>query len=372
SAGLMLRSYYNLMRVNVGFDPAHAVTFHVSAAWDEDRTRVSQLQEQLLARVRQVPGVEAAGFTNFLPTEGATLRYQVALAGATQTRESSDRITVGERSVSHGYFQAMVAPLLAGHDCPALTAISDKTPKALVSARFVRQYGNGENIVGRHLRWFDVGDGPPMEIVGVAGEMREDTMKVAPAPYVYVCIAPGAWPDPEYVARTSGDPRAFMSTVRSLVRGVDSSRAVFGMQPLQDLVDEGIRESRLNTRMLGAFALAAIALACVGLYSLMSLVVTSRTREIGVRMTLGAAPGRILSHILIDVARLVGVSIVLGLVLTIAFDRVLRSLLFGVSPLDPLTLCATIVALAIVAVIAAIGPARRAASIDPLAALRLE
>src|SRR5581483_11685609 len=190
SAGLMLRSYYNLMRVNVGFDPAHAVTFHVSAAWDEDRTRVSQLQEQLLARVRQVPGVEAAGFTNFLPTEGATLRYQVALAGATQTRESSDRITVGERSVSHGYFQAMGAPLLAGHDCPALTAISDKTPKALVSARFLRQYGNGENIVGRHLRWFDVGDGPPMEIVGVAGEMREDTIKVAPAPYVYVCIAP--------------------------------------------------------------------------------------------------------------------------------------------------------------------------------------
>jgi predicted permease len=371
SAGLMLRSYYNLSHVDVGFDAEHAMTFHVSAAWDEDRKRVGEFQEELLKKLRATPGVEAAGFTNFLPTEGATLRYQVALEGAANATDTG-RITVGERSITRGYLPAMGAPLIAGQECPPLPAISDHAPKALVSSRFARQFAPGQNIVGRHLRWFDMGGSQPMEIVGVAGEMREDTLNTSPAPYIYVCIAPGGWPDPEYVVRTSGDPRLLRSNIYSLVRGIDGSRAVFGVKPLQDLLDQGLRQPRLNTRMLGFFAFSAIALACVGLYSLMSLLVTARTREIGVRMALGAEPYQILWRILASVGRLVAIGVSAGLALTLFADRVLRSLLFGLSPMDPLTIIAAVIVLAGVAVLASIAPARRAARIDPIDALRME
>lgn len=371
SAGLMLRSYYNLTRVDAGFDAGHALTFHVSAAWNEDRNRVGEMQEQLLAKLRGAPGVEAAGFVNFLPTQGASLRYQVGFEGLEGATDSG-RITVGERSISHGYLKAMGAPLIAGEDCPELGAINDKTPEALVSQRFAEMYGNGRSLVGRHLHWFDMGNSPAMQIIGVVGEMKEDTLNVTPAPYLYVCFAPGGWPDPEYVVRTAGNPRTLEAAIRPLVRSVAPSRAVFGVKTLGELLDEGLQQPRLNTRMLATFALAAILLASVGLYSLLSLVVTSRTREIGVRMTLGAEPRKILVEVVGAVARLVLAGVAAGVVLALIVDRLLRSLLYGVGPADTATLAVTVLILALVAAIAAFGPARRAAKIDPIAALRIE
>jgi ABC-type antimicrobial peptide transport system permease subunit len=209
-----------------------------------------------------------------------------------------------------------------------------------------------------------------MEIVGIASNMQEDTLTVTPAPYLYLCIAPGDWPDPEYVVRTHGDPRSLLQAIRPIVHSVAPSRAVFGVKTLQEFLDATMDEPRMNTRMLTWFAGAALLLAAVGLYSLVSLSVTSRTREIGVRMTLGARPGRIVLQVLARVARLLSAGIGAGLMLLFLAERLLRSVLFGVSPLDAVTLAATVLVLAVVAGVATVIPARRAARIDPLQAMK--
>jgi putative ABC transport system permease protein len=375
SSGLLLRSYYNLSHVDSGFDTSNAITFHVGAGWDENRPRIGRMQLGILSAFERFPGVEAAGMTNFLPATGATLNYQIVLEGLAQTEEHGT-YTVGERTVSSGYLKALKIPLLAGNWCPNVEPLKlDKpTPaKAMVNRRFVELYGKGQDIVGRHYRFAqNLVTQAPDEIVGVVGDAREDGLAAAPSPYIYTCQAAGSWPDPEYVVRTKGDPRALMRQVRQLVHGVEPNRAVFGVKLLNTVVDEALEQPRLNTRFVAMFAAAAMLLASVGLYSLISLVVTARTREIGVRIALGAGRAQIMRLVLAGAAQLLASGIVAGLALTLGAQRLIKSVLFGVSPLDALTLAAAVAVLAAVSMLAAFLPARRAASIDPLDAMRIE
>ncbi len=375
SAGLLLRSYYNLIRLDYGFDPRHAITFHVGAAWDEDRPRVGRMQLNILAELERFPGVEAAGMTNFLPDTGATLNYQIVLEGLAQSEENGT-YTVGERTIDAGYLQALKVPLLAGSWCPAMPPIDLKKAvpgKSMVNRRFVELYGKGQNIIGRHYHFAQNAVTPaPDEIVGVVGDVREDGLTSSAAPYIYTCQPPGAWPDPEYVVRTKGDPRALMQQIARIVHGIEPNRAVFGVKLLDSVVDDALEQPRLNTRFVALFAAAAMLLASVGLYSLISLVVTARTREIGVRIALGASQSQIMRLILLGAARLLGAGILGGLALALAAERLIKSVLFGVSPLDVLSLAGAIAVLVAVSLLAALLPARRAASIDPLEAMRIE
>ena len=374
TAGLMLRSYYNLQHVDMGFDPARSITFHMGAAWDEDRTRVGQMQEALLDQLDRTPGVEAAGFANFLPASSATLRYQVALLETARTEETG-RITTGERSISKGYLQAMGAPIVAGTDCPDLRTLAAPPPKALVNRRFAELYGKGRNLVGQHIQFVTdlvTPGAQAMEIVGIAGDLREDALNAAPVPYLYVCISPGGWPDPEYVVRAHGSPIPLAPAIRAVAHQIDPTRAVFGMKTVPEVLSESLDEPRLKSEVVSLFALAAMLLASVGLYSLVTLVVAARTREIGVRMTLGAEPRQIVRELLAGVARLLAIGAATGLLLTWTVGRLLRSLLFGVDAMDSATLAGALLALAMVAALAAFVPARRAARIDPLAAIRGE
>jgi putative ABC transport system permease protein len=376
SAGLLLRSYYNLSHVEAGFDTSHVMTFHVGAAWDEDRVRVGRMQIDILNAMQRLPGVEAAGVTNFFPAAGATLNYQVTLEGIAATEESST-FTVGQRSVSEGYLRALKFPLLAGEWCPTIKAFSgfDKPEPGhvMVNRRFVEQFGKGQSVIGRHIRFLQNGVAvPPDDIVGVIGDVKEDGLGASASPYVYSCMGAGAWPDPEYVVRSQGDPRALMSSVRQLVHEVAPNRAVFGMKSLDTLIDDALEQPRLNAGFLGLFAGSAMLLASVGLYSLISLVVTARTREIGVRIALGASSPQIMRLVFGGAAKMLIGGIVLGLVLTFAAERTIKSVLFGVSPLDFLSLAAAVGVLAIVSTVAAFLPARRAATIDPLEAMRTE
>ena len=189
STGLMLRSYYNLAHVDSGFDASHTATFHVGAAWDEDRVAVGQMQQQLLDALRSIPGVTTVGFSNFLPASNATIRYQVRLqeSHAPSSRSDRDTLTVGERSVTRDYFQALGARVVAGTTCPDLPSIRSSTPKALVNRRFVTSYASGANVVGRYAAGVQGLEGPPMEIVGVVDDIREDNLRTSAVPYsVYV------------------------------------------------------------------------------------------------------------------------------------------------------------------------------------------
>jgi putative ABC transport system permease protein len=367
SATLLLRSYYNLTHVETGFDASETMTFHVGARWDEDRTRIGRLQEQLVARLQELPHVRAAGLTNFLPATGATLRYQVRVDGLTGPNADGS-ITVGTRMISGGYFAAIRAPLVAGSFCAAPTTSTGAPLTALLNQRFVDVHAPNQNLVGRTLRMTQ-GASPGYAIVGVVGNLAEDGHASSPAPYVYTCNPAGAWPDPEYVARTV-DFRAFAADLRRIVRELDSSRAVFGLRPLQDVLDGALDQPRMDATMLGLFAGAAVTLAAIGLYSLFMLVVSERAREMAVRLAIGAAPGQMFALVMAGAGRLLAGGIVLGLALTVAADRVLRGVLFGVSHLDAPVLAAAALTLAIVSAIAVAGPALKASRIAPIDALR--
>jgi putative ABC transport system permease protein len=372
STGLMLRSYYNLAHVDSGFDASHAATFHVGAAWDEDRVAVGQMQQQLLDALRSIPGVTTAGFSNFLPASNATIRYQVRLQNVARAEQSADRdaLTVGERSVTRDYFQALGARVVAGTTCPDLASIRSSTPKALVNRRFVTSYASGANVVGRYAAGVQGLEGPPMEIVGVVDDIREDNLRTSAVPYLYTCIGAGSWPDPEYVVRTAGDPRAALSTIRATVHGIAPSRAVFGMMPLDDYLDATIGQTRFQAWMIAAFGFAAVALAVIGLYGLVALTVAMRRREIGIRMALGAEPGRVVWELAARVAWLIAGGAAAGLALTLVAQRELSAVVFGVAPLDPATLIGAVVGLGITSAVATLIPASRAAKVDPIAVMR--
>ncbi len=367
SAGLMVRSYANLTGVDLGFNTERAITFHVGAAWDEDRTRVGQLQERFIAELQALPDVVAAGLANFLPATGATLRYQIGLEGSA-VAEDNGKITVGYRTVSTGYLHAMGTSLVAGTWCPPLRFDFKAPPKIMVNRTFAQRYGF--DVVGRHITFDQFG--APQEIVGIIGDVAEDGPGTPAVPYAYACQSAGAWPDPEYVVRTRGEPRAVMANVREVIHRLDPNRAVFGVKLVNDVIAAALDRPRLNASMLGMFAAAAIALASLGLYGLLTLIVSERSREMGMRMALGAAPAHVVRLVFAGTGRLLIAGVAIGLVLMAAAARILRTTLFGVGPLDGPTLGVTVLALAAVTLVVSIVPARRAASIDPIASIRAD
>jgi predicted permease len=367
SASLLLQSYYRLTQIETGFDASNVVTFHVGARWDEDRTRVGQLQEQLTARLEQLPHVQSAGMTNFLPATGATLRYQVMVAGLAGPNADGS-MNVGGRMISSGYLRAIRAPLLAGSWCLAPAPGDFNAPRAaMVNRRFIEVHAPNQNLVGRSLRI--VQGGTLYTIAGIIGDLAEDGHAATASPYVYTCDAPGSWPDPEYVARTS-DARALAADLRRIVRELDSTRAVFGLRALQEVLDAALDQPRLDAAMLGFFAGAAVLLAAIGLNSLFMLVVSERGREMAVRLAIGAAPHEIVQLVMFDAGRLLAAGIALGIALTGAAGRVVRGVLFGVSPFEASALATAALTLALVSALAVAAPALRAARIAPIEALR--
>ena len=372
-AGLLLRSYYNLSHVDAGFDPSNTILFHVGAGWDENRGIIGVMQERLIAELKQLPGVQAAGMTNFLPASGATLRNNITLEGIASTEETGN-MPAGYRLVSPGCLQALRAPLAEGRWCPELTAAAPPGgPKMMVNRKFVEVYGRGRSVIGRHVGF--AGYGTPAqgtEIIGVVGDIREDSLAAPAYPYIYNCASGGNWPDPDYAVRTAGDPRAAMNSIRQIVRRVAPGRAIFGMQTMDDALAETLERPRSNARLLLAFAFAALALAGVGLYGLVAQIVSAGRREMGIRMALGAARRRIVGGVVASAGRLIAIGIAAGAVLTIALRPVLRAVIFGVSALDWLSLGCAAAALSAIAMLTAFVPARRAAAIDPTECMRSE
>src|SRR6185503_3644990 len=316
STALMLRSYHNLTHEDPGFDAGRSVTFHVGAGWGEDRAAVARMQLELLNAFRNIPGVTNAGFANFLPASNATIRYQVDLgAGAASDRANGrDHLTVGERSITDGYLPALGAHMAAGTTCPNLAVVQANAPKVLVNRRFVQEYAGGRNVVGQLMHWTtDRPTMPASEIVGVVDDVREDNLRTPAVPYVYSCIVAGGWPDPEYVVRTNGNPRALLAAIRGAVHDVAPARAVFGLMTLQDDLDDTLDQTRLQTTVIAAFGLAAVALAVIGLYGLVALAVATRRREIGIRIALGASPRRVVGEVAAHVGWLLAGGAVVGL-----------------------------------------------------------
>ena len=374
SAGLLLRSFYNLSHVEAGFNPANTIVFHVGAAWDENRAKIGRMQEQLIGDLKRIPGVQAAGMTSFLPASGATLRNNILLEGVASTEQTGNN-PAGYRLVSPGYLQALQTPILTGEWCPEVAVNRPGGGKMMVNRRFVEVYGHGQNVVGRHVDFVGYGSGgrrEQPEIIGVIGDMKEDSLADPVYPYVYDCARGGAWPDPEYIVRTASDPHGAMNSIREVVHQVAPGRALFGVQTLQEALHSTLDRPRANANLLVLFAFAAMALAAIGLYGLVTQFVNSRRREMGVRMALGAAPGRIVGSVVTSAGRLIGVGIAAGAVLMVVVRPVLRAVLFGVGAFDGVSMGYAAALLGLVCLLAAFVPARRAAAIDPVESMRAE
>jgi putative ABC transport system permease protein len=367
TAGLLVRSYGALSGVDVGFDASNVLTFHAGAAWSEDRMRVRQFQQRLITELQRMPGVRAAGYVNFLPGTGATLRSQVSVAGLSGD-EPNGVLTVGSRTVTGGYLRALSIPLVAGEWCADVPEPPPAPLRALVNRQFVARFAAGQNVIGRELTFTQFKT--RLLIAGIVGDVREDRPSAAAVPYVYACLPLGSWPDPEYVVHATGDPRLLIGSIRQIVKTLDPARPVFGVKLLSDVMEVALDQPRHNASLLTTFAAAALVLASLGLYGLLSLLVAERRRELGVRKALGASPRDLVTVVVFGAGRLVAGGVATGCALLLGAGFLLRTLLFGVAPYDLRALGWSVAALGFVSLVAMIVPARQAARVSAMEAMK--
>jgi len=373
-AGLLLRSFARLRDVDPGFQAARVATFTVTlspvkyATLDQQRVFASTL----IDRVKRIRGVDSAGATFGLPLTDAGFRLTFDVAGrppAPPNAEPSAELRVA----TPGYFGAMGIPLERGR---AFAATDRKgAPRAFViSEEIARRYFEGEDPIGKRIAfgWTREGERLEGEIVGVVGDVRQSDLGGERTAHVYVAF--DQWPVDELsvVMRTRGDPAASLREARGIVRSLDADLPVYDAFTLEDLVSRSLGQPRFYLVLLVVFAALAVILAAVGIYGVIAYTVQQRTREIGIRIALGASTERVVAMVVWRGVALAVAGVTLGTLGAYAVTRVLRTLLFGVSERDPLTFVGVAVLLGIVAVIASWVPARRAARVDPLSAMRAE
>ena len=365
-SGLLLRSFAALGRVAPGFDPTQVLTLRISGGWGEtaDMGKLLQRVDRTLEGLRSVPGVEAAATSATIP--GNAYDYPAELKISEGVKDPNRKILADAHFVSDGYFAALHIPVLQGAACRAGVANT-----AVVNRSFVETYFAGASAVGYHLENATPGFMKPGEIVGVAGDVREQGLDSPPQPTIYWCFS-APMPDPYYLIRTHGDPAAMAQTLRYKIQALEPGRSVFSVMPLEEHLDDRLAENRLRTILLSLFALTAIALVSIGLYGTISYLGRTRRREVGLRLALGALPRQIVGRFLLQGLRVTLAGCVTGLLLGAALSRLLAGMLYGVSPLDPSTYLGVLLLTLLIAGLASLLPAMRAARVHPTETLREE
>jgi putative ABC transport system permease protein len=372
-AGLLVRSLARLQAVDPGFEASHVLTMSVSLP--DSRYAVASRRAaffaQLLERVGRLPGVTAAGAVSHLPLAGRGLSADVRPEhGAPQ----SGALSIGDYvSVTPGYFRAMGIPLLGGRQLGERD-VAEAPPVVVVSEVLARRLWPGMNPVGqRVIVGSTIGaDTTPREIVGVVGDVRAAGLESEPGPAVYAPYAQNPWPTMSAVVRSSVDPTQLAAAVRGQVRALDAEQPVYNVRTLDDVLGASLAVRRVQMTLLGTFALAALALAATGVYGVLAQAVRRRTHELGVRVALGAQRRDVLRLVVGQGMRPVGVGVLIGGAAAVAMGKLLRGLLYGVTPADPATLVGAALFLGLVSLIACVLPARRAVRVDPVLALRSE
>lgn len=373
-AGLLLRSLDQLFAVSPGIEPAHVLTMQVVDAGLNDPTARERLAsyEQVAAAVRAVPGVMDVAFTSQLPLSGDLDSYGF-IAAAFPGRQLGEDGAAMRYSVTPGYFKALGIPLKRGR----LLDGSDRvdTPQSLLISESLARglFGDGEPI-GQRMRFGPDMDGtrPWGTVVGVVGDVKQQSLASPNTNAFYVPSPQWPWVDPvqSLVVRTSGDAAALAAEVRRAVWRVDRNKPITRLATMEQLISRTASERRFATVIYGTFAIAALLLAAVGLYGVISGRVAERTREIGIRTALGATRGEIVRGVLANGLRLTAIGIGIGAAGASVTSRLLESLLYGISRVDATTYVAVIGLLAGVAALACWAPARRAAAVDPAITLR--
>jgi putative ABC transport system permease protein len=363
-AGLLVRSFVGLVNVNPGYDARDVTTFQIM--WPEGHVSdPTRLYEEVLSRLDADPAILAVAATDVLPIAGSGA-FHMTLGGLPVAPGSEPMVV---RIVSRQYFHAMGMRIIEGRTFSDAAPAS--YPELILNQEFVRRYFPGTNPIGRL-----VGDHTRYQVVGVVNDVRHGGLAAGVRAEYYVDLTrfglTGAT-RPHFVVRSTADLAVLGALVRSAVRGVDPQLGVdLNQQTMAELVSASIAKPRFNTFVLGGFAMVALALAAVGIYGVMSHAVTQRTREIGIRMAIGAAPSRVLAAVLRQSLTLTGAGAAIGLLCAAAVTRYLESMLFELTPLDPWTFLAVGLLFLCVALLASYVPAARASRVDPLVALRHE
>ena len=375
---LMMRSFVNLRLLDPGFRTANVLTTQLmlpGTRYDDVGAR-GRFFTRLLDRVGVLPGVERAALISYLPLSGSNTGASFDVEG--RSFAPAERPQPQVRAISGAYFQALDIPLRAGRTFTARelgdTAAGDVV--TVVNETMAKQLWPGASALGRRLRWGE--KSPWMEVVGVVADVRQRKLNERPAMQLYLPYAGFARRGMTLIVRSAAtqssavDPAQLTPAVRAVVRELDPVVPVFETMTLDAVRVRSTWDSRLFSSMFLIFGLVALFLASMGLYAVMSYSVTQRTHEIGVRVALGAQVRDVLTLVVGGGARLAGVGVGVGLALAFGVTRLLRGMLFGISASDPLSFVGIAALLTIVAVVASYLPARRAARVDPMAALRSE
>jgi len=372
-AGLLIRSFNELRRVDPGFKPERVLTFDVTLPEGKyPFERRAAAAEAIVREVRQIPGVLAAAASYGTPLGNNGMGFSYEIVGRARDEANSPGTSVRPATPEH--FQAMGIPLLRGR---AFTDADryDGAPVLVVSRSLVQERFPNEGPIGQEIRLDWTGADERRRggtIVGVVGDARESGPDRALRPMTYLPFAQVPLADLSITLRTTGEPTAVAAAARERVKRVDADLPIFDLRTMQAAVDEAVSQPRFYTVLLGAFASVALVLAAVGIYGVIAYTVALRTREIGVRMALGATGRHVVRMVLREGLVLTAVGVAIGLGGALFASRLLRTLLFEVSPTDPLALAGGAVLLGLVAMVACVVPARRATRVDPMVALREE
>lgn len=364
-AGLLGKSFANLAKVDPGFSSDHLLIFNIGAParWSQEQQIV--FYRQALDQVREVPGVKLVGAVSRLPLAGGNSARSFKIAGDKSHHDADIRIATPD------YFATMGIPLLRGRNFDEHDSLGAPLV-AIINDAAARNLFPNEDPIGKVITDF----GPHREalrIVGVIGNVRHESLALAPHMEIYQPIGQAMWPGVFVAVKTEpANALSLLPAVQNAIWRVNKSVPLGNPRTMQDCIARSLRQRRFTMILLAIFAGVALLLAAIGLYGVISYSVAQRTRELGIRIALGAQKRDVLGLVLREGMTLVAIGVALGLVLSLGAMRLLSSLLFGVGATDPFTFAALSLALAAIALVACLVPARRASAVDPMVALRAE
>lgn len=369
-AGLVLRGLQNAQRLSPGMVAQNAVEMSFDLGLQGyDAGRIKQFKKQLLDRVKTVPGVQVAGLTDFIPLSMGINNESIQIEGQPEQKGGNAPLTMVARSTP-GLLAALGTQLLQGRDFTEQDAESGQR-LAIVNNTFAQRFWPNQQVLGKRFSLNGLA-GPWIEVVGVIQDGKYFSLSEAPESFAYFNLRPESGSFLTLVARTTGDSQPVIAALRSEFQKLDANLPVYNIKTLTQHMDLPLFPARVAATLLGAFGLLALLLAAIGIFGVMSYAVTQRTREIGIRMALGANATGIFRLVVGHGLTLTFIGLGLGLLVAIAGTRLMSGLLYGVNALDLVTFAGVSLLLALVALLACYVPARRAMRVDPMIALRHE
>lgn len=372
-AGLMIRSLATVLKVDPGFNTENTISMNLALVGSRYPTATKQIAffQDVNSRVKALPGVQTAGLISSVPLSGGVYAGGFSIEGRTPASEN-DELVSDRRMISPDYFEALGVPLLRGR---GFSAQDDQTSQgvAIVSESLARRFIPGEEAIGKRIKLGGRDSTRPwLVIVGIAGDVHDRALESDGRPCVYVPYPQFPASSMTLVVRGLSDLKPLISAIREEVWAVDKDQPVTDIKTMDQFVSDSVSSRKFNALLLSMFAGLALVLATVGVYGVIAYSVSQRVQEIGIRMALGAQPSNVVRLVLRQGMMLVLIGVAMGLVASLALTRVMTSLLFGVSATDPGTFLAVSGLLIVSALLACYIPARRAAKVDPMVALRSE